>query len=988
MARRIVILSLTVGLLWCGTAHADPITALLTIIGFATATASAITAGIVTAIVGSVISFGITAISGALTKKKTGAASSFAQAAEGRVQVTRSSVESHKLVYGMLRVAGPLVYVNTTNAQVYIANVKKKMTKRSNVLHMVIPLACHEIEDIVSITIDEKVVALDADGFVTTAPYVTTYPRAGGITHHILVKKHLGNVDQPADPDLMAAFPGVWTEKHQLRGIAYIYVQLKYFGYNTAVGGQDVFPNGVPAISAIIKGKKVYDPRTGLTVWSDNWALCMRDYLTDQDYGVGAVDIEIDDDSVVASANICDENVVIADGTQKRYQCNAQIDTANSPMENLKDLVTGGAGVIPYSQGKFRIFAGAYTTPVLTVDESWLAGQIEVQAKTPRSDLFNAVKGVYVDPDKKWQPTDFPIVRNALYESQDGGFQIAQDLELPCTTNSIAAQRIAKILLEKSRQGIIWKAACNWKAMQLAVWDTVYVRIAKLGWTDKVFRVISWELSEDATINLTFQEDSSASYDWNNGEATTFDPAPDTDLPDSSHVDVPGNPIVTETVYSTIDGSVKSQAFLEWAESETAFVNIYIVRWKLASEDETAYRQEPQILGNSYKISELAPGRYNFEVKAVNLSGASSDYAATLSEIYGYVGPPAALTGLTVNVVAGEAHLRWDVHPDPVVRSSGTIRIKYAAFLNDWSAGQDIVEVNGSSTSVVIPAKSGFYFAKPFVGNIEALDATVVVCEPANSLNLVTVAATDDDEGSGAYSGTLTGFTKVAAGGGYDLYFDALGADPDDGFVETGEYIFAEARDFGIVQRFTLESFVSLLAFDATSSFDAAAGTFDEREGTFDGGDISNATVEFFVKTTNDDPTGTVPTDSIWSDWQRLLVADLKARAFWFRFVGTNLKSSNQVVISSAYVAFSKYTRTERFLNQTISSAGTDITYTDPYFQKPFVGVNIQTPTSGDTIKIEHVMDGTGVYFAGAKITILNGGTGAGRTVDASVTGI
>ena len=69
-------------------------------------------------------------------------------------------------------------------------------------------------------------------------------------------------------------------------------------------------------VTAVIKGKKVYDPRTSTTAWSDNPALCcMRDYLTSGKEGTNTTiynyglseDIEsVDDDLVTIAANVCD----------------------------------------------------------------------------------------------------------------------------------------------------------------------------------------------------------------------------------------------------------------------------------------------------------------------------------------------------------------------------------------------------------------------------------------------------------------------------------------------------------------------------------------------------------------------------------------------------------------------------------------------------------------------------------------------------------
>lgn len=79
-------------------------------------------------------------------------------------------------------------------------------------------------------------------------------------------------------------------------------------GQNRAQG---IFPGGLPNISAKVKGKKVYDPRDGLTKYTTNAALIQRDYLLmpKEDGGVGAEADEIDEDSFIEAANICDENV-------------------------------------------------------------------------------------------------------------------------------------------------------------------------------------------------------------------------------------------------------------------------------------------------------------------------------------------------------------------------------------------------------------------------------------------------------------------------------------------------------------------------------------------------------------------------------------------------------------------------------------------------------------------------------------------------------
>ena len=73
----------------------------------------------------------------------------------------------------------------------------------------------------------------------------------------VRIKKHFGYDDQVADANLVADVTQ-WTTAHRLRGKTYMYVRLEF--------DSDVFPNGVPNITAEVEGKKVYDPRA--TSWT------------------------------------------------------------------------------------------------------------------------------------------------------------------------------------------------------------------------------------------------------------------------------------------------------------------------------------------------------------------------------------------------------------------------------------------------------------------------------------------------------------------------------------------------------------------------------------------------------------------------------------------------------------------------------------------------------------------------------------------------
>lgn len=144
-----------------------------------------------------------------------------------------------------------------------------------------------------------------------------------------------------------------------MRGLAYVHAMLQW--------NQTAYPNGLPNIAAIVKGKEVYDPRTLETAWSDNSALCILDYVM-ADFGLNATLDEIDLDSFTAAANICDEVVDTIDGTEKRYTCNGVVDLGAAPTDILQNMLTSCAGLLTYTSGKWRLKVGAYTAPVYTLE--------------------------------------------------------------------------------------------------------------------------------------------------------------------------------------------------------------------------------------------------------------------------------------------------------------------------------------------------------------------------------------------------------------------------------------------------------------------------------------------------------------------------------------------------------------------------------------------------------------------------------------------
>jgi len=652
----------------------------------------------------------------------------FAQASQDFGVMVRSSIETHKIIYGQAKVSGPLVAVATT-------------ADTNQFLHMVIALAGHEVSEIGTIYFEDVPLSVSTDGWVTSGAYpkttssvaqsISSASRTDGIvtvttgsshgfsvgdqvvikdqsvasfngTFIILttpsgttftyatggdngsstggtatdttnnsatdsyarIKKFLGADDQAASTDLINEFPG-WDSDHTLSGIAYIYIRLEY--------NRDIFTQGIPNVSAVVKGKKVYDPRTTGYAWSDNAALCIRDYLT-SDYGFNCDSTEINDTYFTSAANHCEESVTLTTGgSQDRYTCNGVLDTASAPSDNLNALVAALAGTVTYVQGQFRCHAGVYDATVGDITTAMLAGGVKIQARTTRQQLFNAVQGTYTDPNKNWQPTDFPAVTNDTYTAQDNQ-QIFKDIQLPFTNQPEAAQRIAKVILEQARQGITIELPLKHSALPYAVWDTFTYTDPVLGWDHKVFRIRKLSTTGIGPITISAQEEASTAYDWDSGEATTIDSAPDTNLPNPFSVNVPTGVAFNSRVISSTGTDQIYELGLVWDNHADFFVSQggkFEVQFKLSADSDwkPSFAVDGNLMSTDIAAASINTS-YDIRIRARNNLGASSAWVTILGAVAGSsggVGTTADWTNWT-NAVGTTAD--WDNWTDAVGTSN------------------------------------------------------------------------------------------------------------------------------------------------------------------------------------------------------------------------------------------------------------------------------------------------------------------------------
>lgn len=877
------------------------VAAAIAAIGVGTTTATIIATVLVSTLVSAVSSLAAKALGGAKGN----------MAGRGATLTFRAAAPAAPIIYGETRVGGAVMFMHTSGIE---------RTTDNKLLWLFIALAGHEVEEIGDVYFSDEVIPFDEEGTPFNGPTLYTFTGAaqgqgasapgGGLYSAAFRIRHLGGADQVADVNARQALwgiPDVIKEGDRYQGIAYLSVQLKF---NTGL-----FPGGPPNISAKVKGRKVYDPREpshdiedpATWAWSDNAALCVADYLRGvpmdtgggvivRPYGVQAADDAIDWDAVTTAANICDESVQKASGGfEKRYTCNGLLDSDVTPEDALRQLLSSMAGSLVWSGGTWKIFAGAYRTPTVSLGDDDQCGPARTQAKRARRDLFNGVKGKFRGPKTFYVTTDFPRVNSQTYVTQDNGEEIWQDIELPFTDQPSAAQRIARIELQKNRQQIVTERRFKLSALGTTAGDTILLTDARKGWSSKPFEIARWALVTERdeggmpylAIDMTLVETSSNVYAWTADDEFAFDDEPDTNLPRPWEVALPGAPGIVEALYETRDGSgVKTRVTVSWADSFEGYFQDYTVEYKLASA--STWTVLPPAASTSIEINDVAAGIYDFRVKTRNTLGVFSEYATSMGlTVYGLGAAPSALTGLGIQPLGNQAMLAWTQSGDLDVREGGYIEFRHSPATSGatWETATSIREaVNGTDAAAVVPLKAGTYLVRPVDSSGIPGTAATVTSKQA-SINGYTSLGGSPLTEEPTFAGTTTntvvdsGVLKLANAGMWDdiADLDALATNIDDtgGLSAEGSYLFDNAYDFGVVERVRLTSTIEATVTNILSNFDDRTGNIDDWD-DFDGsgsGAAADAWVEY--RQTDDDPAGS-PT---WTDWMRLDTAEAECRA-------------------------------------------------------------------------------------------------------------
>ncbi len=424
--------------------------------------------------------------------------------------------------------------------------------------------------------------------------------------------------------------------------------------------------NGSPNVSFFVEGQLIHDIEYNDTtkvfslsstkVYSNNPALVLLDYLTNNVYGKGLPlsfidlesfyiskvlcstivssdlsrdgrvngrrpDVENEDGTIVSQPQLSKYNIPL-------YECNTVLDTERPIRENIEIILESmEEAELLWSGGKYKLSMYSPRTEqdvndlisLYINEDDIVLGRMELEFPDSSTKNNQCVARFmnefenFVDDTVTW-PTTFSAPYNQ-YLAEDGGLLLKTEVYLPCTSDPYHALAKAEQFVRMSRRSMRAIFSVNKKGLLLEPGDIISVTDSTSGLNNEIMKIESVKLNQDLTADIEARQYSFTTIAWN--------------VPD----DVPYISTKTNFYYGVtkpsnlqfvIDTSTNlvSIGKLVWSFPNDVAVDSYQVEYSL---DNTTW----VILGRTktefFEITTLKPNTYYFRVKSVSPSNSLSN---------------------------------------------------------------------------------------------------------------------------------------------------------------------------------------------------------------------------------------------------------------------------------------------------------------------------------------------------------------------------
>ena len=613
-----------------------------------------------------------------------------------------SAIAPRNVVYGKTRVGGTVVFRGTSGSNNFL-------------LHNVIALAGHEINDLKKIFIDagSGLVELDLSSDfasatengetvyrVTKSAFVNT-DNDNAYTSGGLIKVTFEKGDQTTSNGFAVANIGdAWTTDHKLQGIAYVYI--------SCVFDVEKFTR-YPQFSFEIEGKKVVDPRVHATnrTFSSNPALIIRDYLKDSTYGFGATDSEINDEASGAgfkqASNDCDDDITTTgSSTEDRFTLNGEFSSNEEPQRILEHMLSACGGHLTYNNGQFSLFVGKGRTASGTITDDKVLAPIQITTKASGMGTANGVKATYVRPSDDYIGGEITPYKDSTFLTEDtpsgeasANYEKFLNLSFPYTHTTFTAQRLARMALNYGRKNQTLSVVVPIEFLSHQVGDVVNFTNERLGYDGKDFEIVgmTFEFMNDnyLALRLELKEYDSAIY---NTFTYTTDPSLPT-APTAGDTSVSPPTSLTLTEFVKTGSVIKSAAVFvkaNWTNAVDEKIVKTVVMYK-RSTDSNFDAVDVGYPNNHFHIKADIGTTYDVKVSHVSVAGISSAETAVVQITVG-----AEAVTLNTGTIGGIT-----IAADKLYEGTGTFNNSNTGFYLDDSGQfslKDKLSFNGTTLTV------------------------------------------------------------------------------------------------------------------------------------------------------------------------------------------------------------------------------------------------------------------------------------------------
>jgi hypothetical protein len=452
--------------------------------------------------------------------------------------------------------------------------------------------------------------------------------------------RHYDGTQSSHDPTLAQLY-GVAGNAERLAQMVY-----PYLVYSVAVVPPGVSP-GMPQWAAIWRGRRLYDPRSGLTVWSNNASLARADYRGSAVYGMGRA---IDWATVAACA---DNNDVLLAG-EKRTRVNLTLAT-REPCEHWDTALGAYSECFVVDDGVTSTFVpDAPAAPVM--DFVHVLGHIIELAPlefTQPADAPNVVEIVWTDTSQiPWREEVATAIAEGV-ERGDVDVRLSR-IAMPGIHDAGQAMRMAIQRLNRAELiDLATTMTAPARAAPLRAGDVIRVT-HPCGLAEKAFRIqaVAGQMGD---YKLSLIEYDAVAY---SNAVVTHSTTPDTDLPDPAAPPAPIGLAVTEEVYELRDGSCSSRLRIVWDAAQWLSLDRYYVE---VSEGGQVINTQAPLTAEARTPAVQEDRTYTVKVSTVARGGAQSAPAVQVITAQGNRLPPGPVpAGSFIGYEAGgTAYLRW-----------------------------------------------------------------------------------------------------------------------------------------------------------------------------------------------------------------------------------------------------------------------------------------------------------------------------------------